>query len=464
VANRFEPKGDTALDHVRAGHAARELAIQIHVKPDERAHLVREAAKHFENGAAKAEPRDKSLYTSMATSAHKAARDHFREAAKKEGWAGSKAKASELKELGKEHAAKAKEATASAAADKKAATAKKWAEKKLAPKPERAARISKDSPEYDERKADRDIAKIKGQMASLREKHAAESAQLKSQQDSTRAKLASISIHPKVREPMMPREMSPRTPPVYPAGAKEHHAENAARAKAWVPGKKLAEEKTKAEVVKTWAKNNAAGPSPTPDKKLVASAARATERAHAASAKANESGTAADHSAAATAHGKATKANLAASVKDSHSAAVLAHTASKGDHQSAAKIARAGRSAPAVNTADIAQRAHAQEAKRTGGGTTPILASKSANEGSAAVRRGENRAESPSQMRALHAAAGEAHLAAAQTHEKHLAEGTGAGSKLEAAEHKGLAAVHAEKAGSDWDDAKHPRDASGKFS
>jgi hypothetical protein len=37
------------------------------------------------------------------------------------------------------------------------------------------------------------------------------------------------------------------------------------------------------------------------------------------------------------------------------------------------------------------------------------------------------------------------------------------GNKKEAAAHRETAAEHASKAGSEWDEAKHPRDKDGKF-
>jgi hypothetical protein len=59
--------------------------------------------------------------------------------------------------------------------------------------------------------------------------------------------------------------------------------------------------------------------------------------------------------------------------------------------------------------------------------------------------------------KAGHKEAGEAHLKAAELYERVGANGS-------ASAHKAEAAKHAEAAGGEWDESKHPRGADGKFS
>jgi len=70
-------------------------------------------------------------------------------------------------------------------------------------------------------------------------------------------------------------------------------------------------------------------------------------------------------------------------------------------------------------------------------------------------------------MRAMHKEAGEKHLAAARQHEAMGKGGTldsQQGHERGAQRHLDAAAGHAKAAGGDWDEEKHPRDESGKFS
>lgn len=125
------PGSDTGMGHLRAGHQARERELNTYNK-EERGHLNREAAGHFENSASKFKSEGDSSQAKyaadQATTAHKAARDNFRVAAKEAGYKGDKAKVGELKGLAKEHDAKTKEASSANKAPK--VDIQKWASAK----------------------------------------------------------------------------------------------------------------------------------------------------------------------------------------------------------------------------------------------------------------------------------------------------------------------------------------------
>jgi hypothetical protein len=384
---------------------------------EERGHAYREAAGHYEKASNAAHPAQKSGDMSSAVSMHKLARDAFRQAAQQPRDKDEKAK---LKSLVREHGANAK------------ALGEVIKDAKRASNPKKAA-LSKLGKQTGEQRRNPG----KGRMNALRAESAAAHAM---SSDATTA-----ADHER---------------------AMYAHKDAAAG----------------------WHAIGGGGAAAEHERAMAGHVKAASDVAHAESARASQAEQEGDSRGAAEAHMRAMMQHRAAQ-------AIAQDPAKKAEHADLSRTHRVN----AIHQGNLgaSSRSHAlghagppaSPSLPKGGGTTVEIGSKFAPGGKKnpvaeakleSMKNAAGRASSALFMsrmkdgaaesaghRAAHADAGEKHLAVARQHEA-MGKGAVGGSKAyhdqSAQRHMDIAANHASAAGGSWDEEKHPRDESGKFS